>query len=155
MIFKNINKEDAFSLIELMISTAILMFIIIGLLYTYIACAELNDFSRNFTLVNNGLQAELEIIRETPFDDLDSLDGDTFSLAGFSSGQAIGLIDIYSTAYSDLKYIRLVACWRQKSGRVIGEDQNLDGTLVANEDLDNDNITDSPAELATFIVETE
>lgn len=140
---------------ELMIASAILMFIIIGLLYSYIACFELNEFNRNLTLANNALQAEMESLRETPFDSLLLLDGTSFTLGGFPSGSSMGFIDIYATPYSDLIYVRLVGSWRQKSGRIIGEDINLDGMLQPSEDSDLDNTMDSPAEIATFISRIE
>ena len=155
MLLKNIYNRNrvsnGFSLIELMLSTTILIIILVGLLYTYVACFELNEFSKNLTLINNGLQAELEYVRETPFDSLTALDGQTFSLNGFPNGSAIGAIEVYNSIYDDLKYVRLVACWRQKSQRIIGEDKNLDGILQNSEDIDGDTILDSPAELSTLI----
>ena len=151
---KDIN---AFSFIELMFSSVILLIILTGLLYTYIACFELNEFSRNFTLANNALQAELESIREIPFDSLTGLDGTTFSLNGFADDEAKGVRDVYNSDYDDLKYIRLVACWRQKANRVIGEDINLDGVLQPEEDVagDGDGVLDSPAEIITLISRIE
>ena len=151
--FSEIKSSSAFSFVELMFSLIILLIIFVGLLYTYIGCFELNEYSRNLTLANNALQAELESIRETSFDGLDALDGTTFSLEGFADGESIGLVDVYDSVYSDLKYIRLVGCWRQKSNRVIGEDSNLDGVLQPDEDLagDGDGVLDSPAEIATLI----
>ncbi|MDD5355554.1 MAG: prepilin-type N-terminal cleavage/methylation domain-containing protein [Candidatus Omnitrophica bacterium] len=152
--FKRAKNTNAFSLIELMIASAILMFIMIGMLSTYIACFELNEFTRNLTLTNNALQAKMETLRETPFDSLLSLDGTNFSLNGFSASNAKGVIDVYSTAYSDLIYVRLVACWKQKAGRVIGEDKNLNGRLDLGED-DGDGVLESPAEIVSFISRAE
>jgi hypothetical protein len=153
--YRPIINKNAFSLLELVVACAVLMFIIIGLIYTYIACFELNDFNRGLTLANNALQAQMESIRETNFDNLLALDGTTFTMNGFSSGDAIGVRDIYVTGYPDLIYVRLVGCWRQKSGRVVGEDTNLDGTLQQSEDSDNDNVMDSPAEIVTFLSRIE
>jgi hypothetical protein len=153
--FRSIINKNAFSLLELVIACAVLMFIVIGLIYTYIACFELNEFNRGLTLANNALQAQMESIRETPFDNLISLDGTTFTLNGFPVDSAIGVRDIYATAYSDLIYVRLVACWRQNLGRIVGEDTNLDGTLQQPEDVDSDNVLDSPAEIVTFLSRTE
>lgn len=153
-LFKKTKNKESFSLLELMIGSAILMFIIIGMLSTYVACFELNEFTRNFTLVNNALQAQMETIRETPFTSLLALDGTTFTLEGFPATGAKGLIDVYSTSYADLIYVRLVACWKQKSGRVIGEDKNLNGSLDSGED-DGDNVLESPAEIVTFINKIE
>jgi len=153
-LFNKAKNRNAFSLIELMIASAILMFIMIGMLSTYIACFELNEFSRSLTLVNNGLQAKMETLRETPFDSLLSLDGTNFSISGFSTTDAKGVIDVYYTTYSDLIYVRLVGCWRQKSGRVIGEDKNLNGSLDSGED-DGDGVLESPAEIITLISTAE
>lgn len=129
----------------------ILIIILVGLMYTYIVCFKLNNSSRNFTLVNSALQAELESIKETGFDNLSSLDGDKFTLDGFSGSDAVGFIDVYDSVYSDLKYVRIAICWREGNNRVIGEDTNLDGVLSQAEDLDADGLVDSPAELATLI----
>jgi prepilin-type N-terminal cleavage/methylation domain-containing protein len=148
-IFKN---KNGFSLIELMLSMVILIIIFAGLLYTYIACFELNETARSLTLANNALQAQMESIKEVPFVNLDALDQDTFTLNGFSANSAIGLIDVWSSPYGDCRYIRLVACWRQRAGRVIGEDINLDGIIQdPPEDIDDDGVIDSPAELITLI----
>jgi len=146
-----IKNQKAFSLIELMFSLVVLVIILVGLLYTYIVCFKLNDSSRSLTLVNNALQAKLESIKEIDFDNLAALDGTTFTLNGFTATNAVGFIDVYDSVYSDLKYIRLVACWREGNNRVIGEDVNLNGVLVSAEDLDHDGIVDSTAEIATLI----
>lgn len=159
MIIKNsydrVKKEMGFSLLEVMLSSIILLIIIVSLLYTYTSCFELNEFSRGFTLANNALQAEMETIREVPFDNLSALDASIFSLDGFSPGEAVGVIAVYDSLYSDLKYIRLVGFWRQKSGRVIGEDSNLDGVLQIGEDIDGDNTLDSPAEIITLVSQVQ
>ena len=55
--------------------------------------------------------------------------------------------------YSDLKYVRLVASWQQMSGRMVGEDVNLDGVLQASEDVNGNTWMDSPAELVVLIPE--
>ena len=155
--FPKTKRQAGFSYIELLFSSFLLIIIVIGLLYTYIACFELNEFSRNLTLANNALQAKLETVREKSFDDIvdEPFDLDDW----FPLGEAKGLVDVYvpnpPCTYSDLKYIRLVACWRQKSGRVIGEDSNLDGVLQVSEDLDGDGVLDSPAEIITLISEIE
>jgi hypothetical protein len=47
--------------------------------------------------------------------------------------------------------IRIVACWRNQNGRVIGEDKNLNGTLDAGEDLDGNGLIDSPAVIESYV----
>jgi len=161
--FQKAKRQAGFSYIELLFSCFLLIIILIGLLYTYIACFELNEFSRNLTLANNALQAKLETIREMDFDDI--VDEQFDLVDWFPVGEAKGLVDVYvpnpPCTYKDLKYIRVVACWRQKAGRVIGEDSNLDGicqpeeNLNGNTDDDGNPILDSPAEIITLISEIE
>lgn len=149
------KSKNAFSLIELMLSLVILIILLTGLLYTYVVCFKLNDSSRSLTLVNSALQAKLESLRDESFYNLTSLDETTFPLDGFSAGDAEGFIEIFCPAFDsncdDSMIIRLAACWREGSNRVIGEDVNLDGELDQDEDLDKDGIVDSPAELVTLI----
>jgi hypothetical protein len=152
---KRTKNKQAFSLLELMFSFAVLLIILIGLMYTYITCFKLNNSSRNLTLVNNALQAEMESILEAPFDSLPALDGTTFTLSGFSAANAVGIVDVYDSIYSNLKYIRLVGCWRDGNNRVIGEDVNLDGVLTSSEDLVDLGTLNSPAELVTLIIKDE
>ena len=112
-------------------------------------------------LANNALQARFETVRETySFDNLDTLDTNVVSLSTFGAEQPVGIIyiDVYNSSYNitvtpgaEMKFIRLVACWRQKGGRVIGEDSNLDGSLDLVTEDDGNRIMDSPAELIALI----
>jgi len=152
--FKRHRTREAFSLIELMFSLVMLIIILVGLMYTYVVCFKLNNSSRDMTLINSALQAKLESVMDTPFDSLSSLDGNTFTLSGFAADVAVGFIDVYDSVYNDLKYVRIVACWEEGgkgTRRKIGEDINLDGILESSEDLDNDGMVDSPAEIVTLI----
>lgn len=149
----------AFTLIELLLAFAILAFCLMGILLTYINMFVLADLARDFTLVTNAMQAQLEEIKKTPFDNLLALNGNTFDIAGFSSGDAKGRIEVCDNTtcpafipYSDLKRVRLVVSFRSR-GRVIGEDSNLNGILNSGEDtLISNNRMDSPSEIVTLIV---
>jgi len=150
------NNRKGFSLLEVMFASTILIIVLVSLLYTYITCFELNEFSRNLTLANNALQGQMELIRETPFANLESTwDGQTFTLDGFTGTQATGAIEVYDIVadYTDLKYVRLVASWQQVSGRIVGEDTNLDGVLQVGEDVNGNTWMDSPAELVVLMPE--
>lgn len=150
-----IKGDKSFSLAELLFSIALLIVIFVGILYSFLTFLELNDYSKNATLVHHAVQAQLERIREEPFESLTALDGTTFAIAGFPAGDAMGVIDMYSAVYSDMRYVRVVGCWRQKSGRVIGEDSNLDGILQPMEDSDGNTVMDSPVEIATLITKVQ
>jgi hypothetical protein len=51
----------------------------------------------------------------------------------------------------ELLRVTISVCWRQK-GRVIGEDTNLNGVLEGIEDVNHNNIIDSPVQLITILV---
>jgi len=124
-----------------------------ALFYTYIKCQELNEFSRNIMLVNNAMQGQLEtLIGQVNFDDLDSFDNRAVNLRDLDTGLPEGYIyfDIYHVdSYENMRYIRLIACWRQKNGRVIGGDRNLNGLIE--EHLGENR--ESPAEIITLITD--
>ena len=140
-----------FTLIELLLAFSILVFCLCGLLLTYIQMFVLTDLSRDLTLATNAVQAKMEEIKKANFDSLLSLNGTTFDLAGFSSSDAKGRVEVVSTAYSDLMRVRIAASFRSRN-RVIGEDANLDGDLDTGEDtfISNSRL-DSPMELVTLI----
>jgi len=142
--------QKALTLIELLFTLAILAFCLCGILLTYINMFLLSDLARDLTLATNTMQAEMEDVKKTAFDGLAALNGTTFDLSGFAATDAKGRIEVTDTAYLDLKRIRMVACFRSR-GRLIGEDQNLDGQLIPAEDVNANGRMDSPAELVTLI----
>lgn len=151
-------SNRAFTLIELLLTFSILVFCLCGLLLTYINMYILSDLSRDLTLVNNAVQAEMEIVKRTDFAGLLALDGTPFNIAGFVTADARGRIEICDNTtcpalipYADLKRVRIIACFRSR-GRLIGEDRDLDGQLDIGEDtLIANNRLDSPVEVVTLI----
>jgi hypothetical protein len=153
-----IKSQSAFSFVELMFSLMMLIIILVGLMYTYVVCFKLNNSSRDLTLANNALQAEFESIKETPFDDLVNLNGEIiYDLSGFSQGDAVGVVNVIdpeNDGYEDLRYIRLVVCWKDANNRIIGEASDSTGVLEP-VDHNGDGGINSPAELVTLVSRTE
>jgi hypothetical protein len=98
-------------------------------------------------------QSKIEEIRNTEYDLITTnfasggTPGNTFDL---SPGQGKGVIYIDSSV-ANLLEVSVVVCWRNKDGRVIGEDKDLDGALDAGEDLDGDSRIDSTVNLTLKI----
>lgn len=144
-------SNKGFTLVEVLVAVAILAFCLCGLLVTYINMFFLSDLTRDSTLATNAIQAKLEEIKNTNFENLSSFNGTTFDVNGFASSDAKGAVWVLDTAYSDLKRVRIVVCFKSR-GRVIGEDKNLDGDLDTGEDtLISNSRLDSPAETVTLI----
>ncbi|MEW6170402.1 MAG: prepilin-type N-terminal cleavage/methylation domain-containing protein [Candidatus Omnitrophota bacterium] len=151
---KNRNRQQSlkgFTLIEVMMALAILAFCLTGMLLTYIGLLALSETSRNLSLAVNVAQTKVEELRNQPFDSLVNFNGTTFDVPGFAAGSAKGRIEVTDTDYADLKQVRIVSCWRQRGGRLIGEDVNLNGVLNDGEDQNGNNILDSPSEVISFI----
>jgi prepilin-type N-terminal cleavage/methylation domain-containing protein len=138
------------TLIEVITAAAIFAFCLSGLLLTYMNLFTLTELTRDFTLATNAMQARMEEIKRIPFVNLASLNNATFTVTGFTAGNVSGVSQVFDTAYSDLKQVRLVVCFKSKN-RLIGEDANLNGALNAGEDANANGRLDSPAELVTFI----
>ena len=147
---KSKMSVTAFTLVEILLAFSILVFCLCGILLTYLNMFILSDLSRDLTRVNNAVQAEIELVKRTNFDNLLALNG-TFNIAGFAITDAQGVIEVTNTAYADLRRVRIIACFRSR-GRVIGEDRDLDGQLDAGEDtLIPNGRLDSPVEIVTLI----
>lgn len=127
--------KSGFTLSELLLAAAILVFVLAGLLVLFLNCLILNETNRNFTLAYSAIQAKMEEIKNTPFSNLDALNATNFYLYGFSPDNAKGRIHV-SDESAGLKRIRIVACFKVRN-RLIGNDIN--------------NCQSSPAELVTLI----
>jgi prepilin-type N-terminal cleavage/methylation domain-containing protein len=147
-------NEKAFTLIEVLLAAAILAVCLSGLLMAYVDLLIFTDLSRDMTLATNAAQAKMEEIRNMNFSSLAALDGTNFTITGFNSTKALGVIEVADTSYDDLKRVRLAVSFKSRN-RVIGEDQNLNGVWNSGEDFSGySNGTgklNSPVEAVTLI----
>ena len=166
-------NRRGFTLAELMIAALILVVILVGLLATFVTCFELNETNRNKALALYAAQEEMAKIRNYDFDNAcddfainatPSGTNSTFTVTDMPAGESSGVIYAYvDTEYNtcpggfdctcDYDILRVVisVCWRQKSGRVIGEDTDLDGVLDTGEDANINGQIDSPVQLVTLL----
>ncbi len=154
-----INKEKdkvsltGFTLIELLITLTILAICLCGILLTYINMFILSDLARDLTLTTNAVQAKMEEIKKTSFDNLLSFDHQPFDIVDFTSSNAKGVVYVTDTGYTDLKRVHIEVSFKSRN-RVIGGDKNLDGIADTGEGVINVNGVDeltSPVELVTLI----
>jgi len=161
MAFKKIDSQGL-TLVELMIAVMILAFVLVGLLETYIVCLELIEISKNTSIAINNAQAKLEEIKnysysqiktqynKVPFD-VTGITGKGVTYAFYCNNPSD-----CSDSYPQTSLLEIIASvsWKQKNGKVIGEDKNLNGTLNVGEDTSPANgILSSPAEILTLIAQ--
>ena len=161
---KNAEAKAGFTLVEVMIATLILTIALGGLLHAFSACLILNENSRNLSLALNGAQDVIEQIRNSNFANIMNFNNppnNPFQLGSnwfLSNNDHIGIIEVINDGSdipagitnANLLQVRVVICWRQQGGRIIGEAIDVAGALVSN-DLDGDGKIESPAELITLI----
>jgi prepilin-type N-terminal cleavage/methylation domain-containing protein len=137
-------NNNGFSLMELMIATAIFTIACIGLLGVFTGCFILNEMSRNLTLAINGAEKEMERIRNLPFNQISAQDGNIFEIAGIADEDSEGMVSV-DDSNPNLLVVTVSVSWRQSNGRVVGGDKNLNGVLDTGETLD------SPAQLISLM----
>ncbi|MFC1667145.1 prepilin-type N-terminal cleavage/methylation domain-containing protein [Candidatus Omnitrophota bacterium] len=148
------KKTPGFTLLEIMIATAILVIAISGLMATFAGLSSLNENSKKLTLATTSSQDKMEEIRE--YLDANGLattysayNGQAFNPNGFPSSK--GAVSIDNTN-PDFLEISVSVSWRERGNRILGEDTNLNGALDAGEDLNSDGKLNSPAGLITIMV---
>lgn len=150
-----IKFRMGFTLIELMIAVGVLVIAFLGLLGVFTACLELNETSKNLTIALHGAQRKMEEIRDHNFGQIYSNytgSGANFELAGLPDADSEGSI-VVDNSDPELLQVTVTVCWKQKRGRIFGEDRNLNGSLEIEEDSDTDGRMDSPVQITTLITQ--
>lgn len=148
-----LTNKLGFSLVEVILATAILAFALVGILGTYVTCLVLTTTSRNMNAATDAAQGIIEEIRSTPFTQIiANYNGMVFTVNDIPSSVGVVYIDnTTAPANSNLFEATVSICWRQ-GDKVIGEDTNLNGLLDAGEDKNGNGIIDSTVQLKTRIV---
>ncbi len=151
----NFQKREGFALVELMLSAAILIIFLAGLLQMFIICQGLSEVARSTTFAISEIQSYWEDVRKGGFEAVSNLETgyqpDRFFDLVQLNGKYVVYIDLPDPNNPDLQRLRIVACWREANTRIIGEDLNLNGILDPGEDKDLDGFISSPATIVTLI----
>jgi type II secretion system protein I len=116
MKLSNRRCVKGFTLLEVLIATAILAFCLCGLLATYVNMFFLTSLLRDSTLATSAVQAKLEEVRNTGF----ACTSSEFTLDGIVDGKGVVQVSLVA-GNPTLKKVRIIACFRSR-GRVIGND---------------------------------
>ncbi|MBI5024368.1 MAG: hypothetical protein HZC18_05125 [Candidatus Omnitrophica bacterium] len=145
------QNKNGFSLSELMIATLIFTFTFAGTILVFFRCIELSEMARNSSAAVNASRSRLASIENTPFANILT----TYNNTTFTADGVNGTGVTYVTSLDvNLLRVTIVFCWREKNGRVMGEDTNINGALNAGEDANGNGVLDSPVELTTYIYDT-
>jgi len=133
---------------ELLIASAIMIVTVTGILISYLRALELNEVSHNSSLAVQGARSRMEQIRSTAFPNImANYNNVAFDIAGLQ-GKGVSYVTLTS---ADMVHVVVSVSWQQKSGRVYGEDANINGQVNAGEDTNGNGILDSPVMLESNI----
>jgi len=119
------NANSGFTLVEVVLAAGILAFVIVAMVKVFIYTSTQAELAGEKTLATLAAQSKLEEIRNHDYDNISTdYDGSIFDPTGLN-----GMGKIYVGGSAELLEITAVVCWRDKYGRLIGEDKNLDGNL--------------------------
>ncbi len=121
MAIKRKNREDGFTLIEVLVTIMILAVVLIALFSCFIYGFSVISRVRQASIATQCLQEQLELIRNMPFNDILSLDSsftnESLSLLEGSSG----ILSLEDSGGNDIKKLTVSVIWSYK-GRQIRRD---------------------------------
>lgn len=145
------QKCSGFTLVEMLLATFILAPIYLMTMLSFINTSQLNDSAKNTALALRACTNQIETIDSVSFDQIyAAYHNTTFTL---NELEGIGSVHVNNTQPKVLT-ITASFCWQDPSGRIIGEDSNLNGQLDQGEDLNNNGLIDSPVKLVTVKYDT-
>ena len=143
---KFLSTAKGFTLAELIVAAGIMVVVFAGILMSYIRCMELNEASQNKSMATKAARSQMEVIRNSDYDNLfTNYNGVTFDVVGFV-GKGVSYVTVLDTINTR---VIVSVSWKQKNGRVYGEDKNLNGALNAGEDNNSDSMLNSPVDITT------
>lgn len=142
------RNQQAVTLPELMISVVVFIVAIVGILYSYVKCLELQDLGRNTSIATQAVRNKMESIKNSTFATLFGTFNNTIFTATGINGKGVIYVD---NSNPNLLQIKIVFCWKQPNGRQIGEDKNLNGVLDAGEDTNANGQLDSYVQITSNI----
>ena len=151
MPIKRLNNRS-FSLSELMIATLIFTLTFAGVITVFFRCMELSELARNTSAALNACKSRIASIEDTAFAQILG----TYNNTTFTAPNVNGIGVTYVTNPSaNILQVTTSFSWKEKNGRLMGEDSNLNGLLNAGEDKNANGILDSPVKLTTYVYNTQ
>ncbi len=145
---KSMKCKQGFTLPELLIATTVVLLTSLGILFTYVQCLELNRINHETSLVLQAARNLMEEIRSVS----PSMVHDTYNEKTFLLEEPQGIILAAVNDQDPQLLLVTVKCfWKQAKGRMIGEDNDFNGMLDLGEDLNKNDVLDSPITLVTYV----
>lgn len=147
-LFKKYN-DKGLTLVELLISVLILVPLFTISMLSFIRCMQLSDLAKNSSLATWAVKNRMTAIEGTDYNQIFNTYHNT-NITNVADLNGIGktYVDNSNAAYLT---VTTSFSWRERNGRVIGEDRDLDGIVDIGEDLNGNGQLDSIVKITTRI----
>ena len=146
---KMITQNKGLSLAELLVATFVLVLGVGGILISYVRCLELNDLAKNTALALKEASSQMEQVKSTAFAQIKTNHNlRTFTVPGITTSRGVIYVD---DADQSLLAVTISVSFKQRNGRICGEDKNFNGQADVGEHTSGNGILDSPVSLSTRI----
>ena len=149
-----IQRKSGVSLVEILVAGFILAFVIVLIIKGMTYNSSIIDRNLQITLALSQAETVMERLRNHEYKSItndfgaNGMYGPVFSLNGIDGIGAVNLNNIND----DLIQVDIIISWRDDiTGRILGEDKNLNGRLDGGEDTNNNGILNSPVSLSSLI----
>lgn len=149
------STQKGFTLVEVLVSAAMLVIVVLGVSQLFVYCSLLTDTSGNLTIAMSEAQSKMDEIRNSTYSTIATnyasggSSGNTFDLTQ-TTGKGAIYIDSSNTS---LLQVKITVSWRDRNRRIVGEDLDLDGALDGGEDTNSSGQLDSPATIICLIAQ--
>ena len=148
MKIKKIKDQSGLTVVEVLIATLILVPLFAIGMMVFIKCIDLSDMSKNSSLAVWSVKKRIADIENTAYNQIfGNYNNTTFTINGLTG---MGKTYVDNSSASHL-VVTVSFSWRERSGRIVGEDKDLDGVLDAGEDTNANGQLDSIVKLSTQI----
>ncbi len=121
MAIKRKNREDGFTLIEVLVTIMILAVVLIALFSCFIYGFTVISRVRQASIATQCIQEELELIRNMPFDDILSLDSSFTNESLTLLEDSSGILSLEDSGGNDIKKLTVSVIWSY-NGRQLRRD---------------------------------
>ena len=139
-----LHARKGLTLPELLITTIILLPLFVGTILSFIKSMELSEMARHSSMAVLACKNKMAAIEDTAF----TLVPGNFNNTTFTAPDLNGIGVVYvDSSNPDLIEVTASFSWRERTGRVIGEDLDLDGQIDTGEDSNSNGRLDSMVQL--------
>ena len=141
-----LHAHKGLTLPELLITTIILLPLFVGTILSFIKSMELSEMARHSSMAVLACKNKMAEIENTAFAQVHGNFNNTTFTAPDLNGIGVVYVDNSNPALIE---ITTSFSWRERTGRVMGEDLDLDGQIDTGEDSNSNSMLDSIVQLTS------